>query len=468
MARMGTISEKLSSTTSKKGIMLAPPAPSKHLRRLIFLLLATIAILSILFALLKQRRPLLITNLIGIILPISSPLLHLKNLFSFPSVEVSFVLPFAAPYLSPSKSFSTETLPPPPDYDDDSSWAALWPRVDTADLSSKGWYRHFKTDLDQGLNQPDQQQQPPEDSIASQDTARCDVFYLHPTTYFSGKGWNAPHDEESAALMVDEGILFQQAAAFHNGCRIYAPRYRQMTGTGYVDRVNGDLALDVAYEDIKRAFESFMFRRQTECMRSIILASHSQGTTLMERLLLEYFGKDSEESKARRKLLVAAYLIGMEVHDGPYSYSTKKEEDSMLDELAAKEHGNVLLPLCETKTQIGCVIAYRSFLSKPDHCKKFLNRPLISDYSTRINQRIVCTNPLSWSSMSENEEKNVKDVHLGCMPITHPWANAHYVLYGEKKNESSYERLNGRISGAFHFLLSLLLCFFCAKQNQAA
>jgi hypothetical protein len=128
----------------------------------------------------------------------------------------------------------------------------------------------------------------------------------------------------------------------------------------------------------------------------------------------------------------------------------------------------VLLPLCETKTQIGCVIAYRSFLSKPDHCKKFLNRPLISDYSTRINQRIVCTNPLSWSSMSENEEKNVKDVHLGCMPITHPWANAHYVLYGEKKNESSYERLNGRISGAFHFLLSLLLCFFCAKQNQAA
>ena len=143
-----------------------------------------------------------------------------------------------------------------------------------------------KTDLDQGLNQPDQQQQPPEDSIASQDTARCDVFYLHPTTYFSGKGWNAPHDEESAALMVDEGILFQQAAAFHNGCRIYAPRYRQMTGTGYVDRVNGDLALDVAYEDIKRAFESFMFRRQTECMRSIILASHSQGTTLCQKKYL--------------------------------------------------------------------------------------------------------------------------------------------------------------------------------------
>jgi hypothetical protein len=261
-----------------------------------------------LYHLLKINRPLLITNLVGIILPLCSPIIHLKNILSIPSIEVDYILPLFAPSFSPALPFHEDRVPPPPDYTKDDSWSALWPRKDTADLISFGWYQ-------------ENEKNPIDDPIATQDKARCDVFYLHPTTYFSRDGWNSPFDDVSAGLMVDEGIMFQQASAFHLGCRIYAPRYRQMTGAGYLNRTNGEHALNIAYSDVKRAFESFLYRRQTECRRSIILASHSQGTTLMEKLLLEYFAKNTKNGQDLRSKLVAAYLIGMEIHDGPYSYS---------------------------------------------------------------------------------------------------------------------------------------------------
>jgi hypothetical protein len=147
--------------------------------------------------------------------------------------------------------------------------------------------------------------------------------------------------------------VFQQASAFHLGCRVYAPRFRQMTAAGYLNRTQGRPALDLAYTDVKAAFDSFLFRRNTECSRSIVLASHSQGTTLMERLLLEYFAKDTVQGARMRRQLVVAYLIGMEIHDGVYSYSTKPLPHQRSDERNARRRHTVLLPLCERATQMG-------------------------------------------------------------------------------------------------------------------
>ena len=139
----------------------------------------TILLTSLLFTTLTKNRPLLITNLFGIVLPILSPFLHLKNLFSFPQFEVDLI-PTLATILTPNEPFDLNNIPPAPDYTNDSSWGALWPRIDTADLISKNWYTANSDTTHNIIDDPIQQQT----------NSRCDVFYLHPTTYFNANGWN--------------------------------------------------------------------------------------------------------------------------------------------------------------------------------------------------------------------------------------------------------------------------------------
>ena len=429
-----------------------------------------------LYTCLLPRRPLLATNLLGIALPALSPLLHLKHLLVSPALEVRVARWGAAYLATPRHAFgrafggavapgndndndtdnnnNLKNIPPPPppppppepDYRDDGAWAALHPRLDTADLKSRGWYG------DDARAQAE--------TVASQERAPCDLFYLPPTTYFSSAGWNAAFNDTAAQLMVDEAILFQQAAAFGNSCRVYAPRIRQMTAGGYFDRENGAHALALAYQDAERAFVDFLRRRclgeadreACERRRPIMLASHSQGTTLMERILLQFF---APPALGLRRLLVAAYLIGMEIHDGPYSWSGKDPHIMKQDaDLARSRLGGDLLPLCESATQTGCVIAFRTFFSDDDVCD-FLSRPVVAATRHKPAQRKVCINPLTWTAMNSGGDSGGVDgdgvvgtsnLALGCMPIIHPWANLHYILYGQGENQSSVERLRGTIS----------------------
>ena len=368
------------------------------------------------------RRPQLVANSVGIVLPLSWPFLHLKAAFAVPWVELMVTEWGASHYFTPGHDFGAQgTVPPKPDYTQDSAWAALWPRVDTADIVPAGASAAPLTLLQENLP--------------------CDVFYLHPTTFFSASGWNAEFDNPAAAQLVDEGIVFQQAGAWNHVCRVYAPRIRQMTAAGYFERYNGEQALDLAYTDARAAFLQFLQRRGGR--RPIILASHSQGTTLMERLLLEFFAHTSSKL---RPLLVAAYLLGMELHDGPYSWSGKAAEARRQDEAVAARRGRVLLPLCESATQSGCVVSFRSFLSSVDVCT-FLSRPPVAGTRVAPRQRKVCTNPLTWTAMGHGDGDGGAGAHRGCMPIVHPWANLRYLLYGEGGGATSFERLNGSTSG---------------------
>ena len=110
--------------------------------------------------------------------------------------------------------------------------------------------------------------------------------------------------------------------------------------------------------------------------------------------------------------------------------------------------GRVLIPLCETPTQVGCVVAYRTFLSPesggthPQVCD-FLSRPVVDGSRAEPPQRVVCTNPLSWDAMGDDMAGEgaaaEREPHLGCMPIIHPHSNVHYFLHGRTQ-------LNGTIS----------------------
>ena len=121
---------------------------------------------------------------------------------------------------TPESAFTAASAPPRPDYSTQGAWAAL----------------------------PGPSSHKP-----------ADCFYLHPTAYF-GASWNARFDDAAASLQVDELHVGVQAAAFGETCRVFAPRYRQMTYTGFVtsDADSARGAADLAYSDVARAFDFFL------------------------------------------------------------------------------------------------------------------------------------------------------------------------------------------------------------------
>ncbi|MBC6611979.1 DUF3089 domain-containing protein [Hymenobacter sp. BT507] len=214
--------------------------------------------------------------------------------------------------LKPGHPISKETPPSAPDYSNTVNWAALPTRLDSADT------------VPYGSNLRDQQQ-----------NASADVFFVHPTTYYRRKTWNAALDDELVNKITDREVIRKQASVFNAAGRIYAPRYRQATLYAFFEnkrKHNGDKALDLAYTDVKAAFTYYLTHYNQN--RPIILASHSQGTVLATRLLREFFDQDP----ALRRRLVAAYLIGYKVPATTYQ---------------------VLQP-CTDSTQTGCYVSWNA------------------------------------------------------------------------------------------------------------
>ena len=187
-----------------------------------------------------------------------------------------------------------------------------------------------------------------------------DVFFIHPTSY-TGKEmveWNANLADEALNKKTDGSSILYQASAF-NKYNVYAPRYRQAHIQSYytTDTVNALKALDLAYGDVKAAFEYYL--QNENHGRPIIIASHSQGTTHAKRLLKEYV-----EGKELQKKLVAAYIIGMAVEP---------------------DYFTVLEP-CRDSLQTGCFLSWRTF-----------RRGFEPDFAPS-SRRSVVVNPLSWTT----------------------------------------------------------------------
>lgn len=234
----------------------------------------------------------------------------------------------------PRKSFEALGVPPAPDYDNESAWAALPGRSDGADCV-------------------------PDGEVNNQDTAQADVFFIHPTTYFNTKHWNAPIDDKGAVKFLTKSIIPGLASVFNACCRVYAPRYRQ-TGLGALmkESANSDKALEIAYNDIDRAFDWFLSRTGD---RPFIIAGHSQGSLHMRRLLRERIaGTDLA------KRLVVAYPIGYW-----HSESTLKEEWPNI-------------PLGTAPDQIGCYATWNTLGPKGEVWAE--------------EGDIACTNPLTWTT----------------------------------------------------------------------
>ena len=235
----------------------------------------------------------------------------------------------------PVAGFDALGPPPPPDYADPASWAALPDRADAADAVPRG-------------ADPD-----------AQAHARANAFFVHPTTYYRTRAWNQPLDDVEVNRFTDEVVIAGAASVYNGCCRVYAPRYRQAALGAlplFTDAPDGARAVELAYRDVEAAFEHFL--AHFDDGRPFVLAAHSQGS-LHARWLLER--RIAGTPLARR--LVAAYLIG-------YGVSRGDLEASVPD-----------VPVCDGRDATGCILVWNAV--GPDAAR-------IDDIADP-----VCVNPLT-------------------------------------------------------------------------
>ena len=156
------------------------------------------------------------------------------------------------------------------------------------------------------------------------------VFYIHPTTLFSSRKWNADTSHFVNNNIIDL-CLENQASVFAGITDLYAPHYREMHIYSYTDTINGSKAFNVAYNDILASFKYFVKTIKTE---KFIIASHSQGTNHAKKLINEYIITSDELSDK----LILSYLIGMDIH-----------------------RNEMLIDLCENPIQLHCFLNWRTF-----------------------------------------------------------------------------------------------------------
>jgi hypothetical protein len=264
-------------------------------------------------------------------------------------------------------------------YKDNSPLAAIVVVLTTASCSKKNYSQlpayQFKSDkgtpnyhdLDYWAAHPSKWD--PSDSIPaplrkqSKSESQVDVFFIHPTTFTDKTSLlpNAPIDDATINSKTDYSAILYQASTFNETCRVFAPRYRQAHYGNYFtpDTARANKAFELAYQDVKAAFEAYL--QQTDGGRPIIIASHSQGTNHAMRLLKEFF-----DGKPLQNKLVAAYLVGMPL---PQQYFSN-------------------IPECKNELATGCVTSWRTF-------KKGFQG---SEFVQKETFEAIVTNPLTWTT----------------------------------------------------------------------
>lgn len=268
-------------------------------------------------------------------------------------------------FLDPQIAFEKSHLVAAPDYTQTSAWAALPSQKDKADLVPPGLQ--------------DQQAQ-----------AQADVFFVHPTVWFSRTQWNADFLPGSSRQIVDEVSMATQASLFNECCRVYAPRYRQTTfGAFYADPEQAQQSFEIAYQDIASAFDHFLKTHNQG--RPFILAGHSQGSMHLLRLL----EKIDQDDRLRQRF-VGAYLPGMAV---PLSWYSSRFTN---------------IKPCESPAQTGCVAAwdtYREGAAPKGHDSLYYwqGQQLVR---VSLEQPRQCTHPITWRT---NQAASERVKHLGAI-----------------------------------------------------
>ena len=151
--------------------------------------------------------------------------------------------------------------------------------------------------------------------VGASDAKDADVFFIYPTLFSDKKDprYNANVFEEAIRQEVIDLSVNNQASAFAAAGQLYVPYYRQVHIRVFDTKLRSLVgnSWEVAYEDVKRAFEYYLEHYNQG--RPIIIAGHSQGSMHGSRLVKEFF--DGKPLKAQ---LIAAYLPGAGIEQDFY------------------------------------------------------------------------------------------------------------------------------------------------------
>jgi hypothetical protein len=197
----------------------------------------------------------------------------------------------------------------------------------------------------------------------SSDAKKCNVFFVYPTSYtdmsFYETTPNAAINDIALNAKTDKSSILYQASCFNEQAIVYAPRYKQANlAVFYKPNTNNAAVLEVAYNDVKNAFQYFLKNINNE--KPFIIASHSQGTVHAVKLIKEFI-----DGKPLQQKLIAAYLIGMPVKKKEFSHCAP----------------------CASANETKCFVSWRTFLhgeEGPAYLR--LEQP----------KSILVTNPINW------------------------------------------------------------------------
>ena len=232
--------------------------------------------------------------------------LSFSLIFLLFSCGIKQKLNYSADFIIPDKKFNDSEIRIPLDYNDEKNWA----------------FRSDKHDFNRIM--------PKNYRVKNEKKLNVSVFFIHPTTLFSSKKWNADTSHFINNNIIDL-CLENQASVFAGITDLYVPHYREMHIYSYTDTINGIKAFNVAYNDIETSFKYFLKNKKTE---KFIIASHSQGTNHAKKLINEYIYPKVD----LRHKLILSYLIGMDIN---------KNE--------------MLIDLCQNPMQLDCFLNWRSF-----------------------------------------------------------------------------------------------------------
>jgi hypothetical protein len=200
-----------------------------------------------------------------------------------------------------------------------------------------------------------------------------DCFYVYPTV--------SSQFTENANEEIDpeeDAIAESQASRFSQVCNVYAPIYPQLT----IPAINTPGGVtpegaEKAYVGVLSAFEEYLAKFNHG--RGFELIGHSQGSAMLEQLIKEQI----DPNPALRKQLVGAVILGgnVIVPEGKNVGGTFKT-----------------VPGCEVAGEVGCVIAYSSFLEEPPNPSNF-GRPgspllgLGGGGEEVADPQVLCVNP---------------------------------------------------------------------------
>ena len=251
--------------------------------------------------------------------------------------------------------------PAAPNYTNPSAWLCLPGRVDACSVDESA------------MIVPTGGKGSLEDFVLPAREPLIDCFYVYPTV-----SRDSGQLSDMVAGVEERQIIQAHFAGFAEGCRPYAPMYRQVTLTALIAAMAEPGGLEAPapasggpYADVLAAFRTYMANNNQG--RGFVLIGDSQGASLLKRLIAEEI-----EGKPIQRFMVSAILLGTDI-EVP---------------IGAKVGGTFrVTPLCERDNQTDCVITYSSYRdTSPPGDNALFGR------ASTPGMMVACVNPVNLRS----------------------------------------------------------------------